>query len=385
MNHFYLRFAVFCISLSVTNQHNIFAQCSCSGGTAPATISYSRVLNTTNATSSTISFPQFDPSNGTLLCILLQDTISGVSSTVIQNIGSSSALFKDSLVVVNGISGPHCSITQIFSKVYGPTTLGADISTTFGPDSLFKNAKDSSYATDTTGYSGNGTVNFTYTLGGGLIVLSGGVNYNDQILTNYWGRFRLTYYYCQSNNTKCTNFKATKNGGNVDLQWQCANEQSNVNYQIQCGKTSYQFSTLATTPCSNEGSQATTSYNYQCAFPDGGNQSVCFRIKRTDSAGNVSYCPTRWLNPDAQGIQGCNIYPNPAQSSAIVEFQQMLTGNFSVELVNGSGSCVQRSNVTLSNNNQMKLNVSGLKKGLYMVFIKDPAHGQQVCSKVVVQ
>jgi len=222
-------------------------------------------------------------------------------------------------------------------------------------------------------------------LGGGLISLTGGVNYNDQILTNYWGKFKLTYYYCQSNNSQCTNFKATKNAGAVNLQWECTNEQTNVNYQIQCGKNSYQFSTLATIPCSIDGTQSNISYNYQCSFPQGDNQSLCFRIKRTDSAGNVSYCPTRWLNPNDQGIQGCNIYPNPTSSSAIVEFQQMLTGNFSVELVNSSGSCVQRGSVTLSNNNQMNLNVSGLKKGLYMLFIKDPLNGQQVCSKVLVQ
>jgi len=385
MKKIYLPFAVSCILFLLFTSQNISAQCSCSGGTSPATISYSRILSTTNASSSTVSFPQFDPSNGTLLCILLQDTISGVTTTVIQNIGSSSSLFEDSLIVVNGINGPHCSITQVFNKIYGPTTLGAGISTTFGPDSLFKNAKDSSYATDTTGYNGTGTVNFTYTLGGGLIALAGGVNYDDQILTNYWGRFRLTYYYCQANNSQCANFNATKNGGNINLQWQCANEQSNVNYQIQYSKNSYQFSTLAVTPSSNEGSQATTSYRYQCAFPQGDNQSLCFRIKRTDAAGDVSYCPTRWLNPDAQGVEGCNIYPNPAKSSATVEFQQMLTGNFSVELVNGSGSCVQRSNITLSNSNQMNLNVSGLKKGLYIVFIKDPIHSQQACSKLLVQ
>lgn len=384
MKNLYLHFAVFCILLLITSKQNIFAQCLCSGGTAPATISHTAILNTTNASSSTITFPQFDPANGTLLCILLQDTISGITTTVIQNTGSNSTSFEDSLVVVNTIGGPHCSINQLFSKTYGPTTLGANNSITYGPDSLFKNAMDSSYATDTTGYNGKGTVNFIYTLGGGLISLTGGVNYNDQILTDYWGRFRLTYYYCQSANNQCHSFTATKSPGNVNLQWQCSNEHGNVNYQIQCSKNSYQFSTIGNTPCAAEGSNNVT-YQYKCPIDQTDKDKLCFRIKRIDSAGNVSYCPTRVVNLDVQGIEGCNIYPNPARNNTVVEFDQMLTGNFSVELVNGSGSCVQRGNVTLSNSNQMKLNVSGLKKGLYMVFIKDPAHGQQVCAKLVVQ
>jgi type IX secretion system substrate protein len=383
MKNFYLRFTIFCILFS--GALGSYAQCSCSGGTAPNTVSYLQKLNTTNAASSTISFPQFDPSLGTLVCVTLQDTISGVTNTTIENSGSQKSLFSFLLTVANGINAPGISVTETFNKNYGPDSLAAGAGISYGPDSLFKNVKDSTCAKDTSGYQGKGSVNCIYTLNGGLTALAGGLNYNAQIVTNYWGSFRLTYNYCQAANNHCMHFKATKSKTSANLQWQCANEQKDVNYEIQCGKNGYQFSTVGHTPCATDGLLDTVSYQYQYTLAQTDKDKLYFRIKRTDSVGNVTYSPVRWVNLDVQGIAGCNIYPNPARSSVVVEFDQMLTGNFSVELVNGTGSCVQRSNLILSNNNQMNLNVSGLKKGLYMVFIKDPEHNQQIVSKVVVQ
>jgi hypothetical protein len=385
MNKFYMPGAVLCILVSFLIPKNISAQCSCSGGTAPATISYIQKLNPTNASSSTISFPKFDPSVGTLGCVSMLDTISGVTNTTITNSGSAEASFQFLLTVINGIAGPGVSVTETFTKNYGPDPLNALASITYGPDSLFKNVEDANFAKDTSGYQGKGTVDYTYTLNGGLMQLGGGLNYNAQIITNYWGSFQLTYYYCQAANNHCIQFKATKGGGCVNLQWESAKEQNNINYEIECGKDGNQFLPVGDTRSSTDGTVDTASYQYKYNLAQTDKHKLYFRIKRTDADGNVIYSPVRWVNLDAQGIAGCNVYPNPAKSSAVVEFDEMLTGNFLVELVNGTGSCVQRSNVTLTNNNQIKIDVSRLRRGLYLVYIKDPEHNQQLISKVVVQ
>jgi len=39
----------------------------------------------------------------------------------------------------------------------------------------------------------------------------------------------------------------------------------------------------------------------------------------------------------ADGISRCNVYPNPARRSATVEFDEMLTGKYLLELMNGKG------------------------------------------------
>ena len=93
MKNFYIRFAVFC-SFTVFTSYSLFAQCSCSGGTTPNSVTYLQQLNKTNAASSTISFPQFNPALGTLVCVKLEDTISGVTNSIIQNAGSTKNEFN---------------------------------------------------------------------------------------------------------------------------------------------------------------------------------------------------------------------------------------------------------------------------------------------------
>jgi hypothetical protein len=367
-------------------QQKALAQCSCSGNTAPSSVSYLEKITTTNAGSTTISFPQFNPSIGTLGCVLFQDTISGVTNTTIQNSGSNANEFQFLLTVANGMTGPGVSLTETFTQNFGPDSLAPNASITYGPDSLFTNVKDSSYAGDTAGYQGSGSVNYTYSLNGGLTALSGGLNYNSQIITNYWGSFRLIYYYCQANNNHCMHFTATKGNGCVNLQWQSSYETNGVNYQIQCGKNENAYNSCGQLESSVDSTtQDTASYQYKYNLTSADQNTIYFRIKRTDAQGNVSYSPIRWIDLNAQGIAGCNVYPNPAHVSTTVEFEQMLTGKYLVELLNGTGTCVQKSEVSLFSSNQISLNVGNLTKGLYFLHIKDESSSQEVVTKVLVQ
>jgi len=385
MKQFYILLAVLC-TLSISVSENLSAQCSCAGGASANTISYVQKINTTNAAASTISFPRFDPSTGALGCVLFQDTISGVTNTTIQNSGSTTTPFQFQLTVINGITGSGVSLNEISVANYGPTSLDAGASVTYGPDSLFKNVKDSSYASDTAGYQGKGSVDFTYTLGGGLKAIAGGLNYNAQIITNYWGSFRLTYFYCQDpskNNGHCINFKATKGTGCVNLQWESSHLPKNCNYEIDYSKDGNHFSSAGHT--SSQSGADTSSYQYKYNLSQSDKHKLYFRIKCTDTAGNVTYSPARWVNLDAEGIGGCNVYPNPARSSATVEFDEMLTGKYLLELSNGSGFCVQRKEVTLAGNNQMTIDVSTLRRGLYFLRMRDQSSNQQVVTKLMVQ
>ncbi|HLK27571.1 MAG TPA: T9SS type A sorting domain-containing protein [Puia sp.] len=388
MKKLYSVCAALCAFLSFSFQQNIQAQCSCSGGAVASSVSYLQKLSVTNAGSSTISFPKFDPSIGTLTCVLFQDTISGVTNTVIQNSGSTSTSFQFLLTVANGIAGPGNQINEVFTDTYGPNTLDAAASISYGPDSLFKNVKDSSYAKDTTGYQGKGTVNYVYTLNGGLAALQGGLNYNAQIITNYWGSFRLTYFYCQDpTNTRnhCIHLKATKGSGCVNLQWQSSNLPRNCSYQIDYSKDGNQFSSCGQTSSAQNVTNDTTDYQYKYNVSQTDKNRLYFRIRSTDATGNVTYSPVRWVNLDAQGIAGCNVYPNPARNTATVEFDEMLTGKYSLELVNSNGFSVQRKEVTLAGNNQMTIDVSNLRRGMYFLRMRDETSNQLVVTKVMVQ
>src|ERR1700722_17493981 len=103
MKKIYLLYAIFCILTGFISANTTFGQCSCAAGITPNSVTYLQTLKSTNAASSTISFPQFDPSLGTLTCVKFEDTISGVTSSIIQNSGSTTTLFSFLLTVANGM------------------------------------------------------------------------------------------------------------------------------------------------------------------------------------------------------------------------------------------------------------------------------------------
>src|SRR5580704_484038 len=156
------------------------AQCLCSGGIPATSVTYYNPLDTTNASTSTISFPQFDPSIGTLSCVSLTDTISGITTTNVQNTASTKTQYEFLLLVANNITGPGISVNEDFTKTYGPDSLSAGgspgDSITYGPDNIFTNVKDSTASTNTAPYLGLGSVNFVYALNGGLNSVEGGFN-----------------------------------------------------------------------------------------------------------------------------------------------------------------------------------------------------------------
>src|SRR6478735_4671446 len=208
MKHYYLRsvrlvaimLSFFCIS------HFTQAQCNCSVGVPATETIYSFVLPVTNLPNATISFPQFDPSVGTLSCVTFNYDISGVTTTGVRNYASSTALLDPSnpdyspdgkleyifqLTTSATITGPGVSVVRPFNRTYGPDSLGAfgtaEDTITYGPDNIFTNQTGTRSTTGLAAYQGNGTVNFSYGISGGLTTLKGGLNFNQKIITDYEG------------------------------------------------------------------------------------------------------------------------------------------------------------------------------------------------------
>src|SRR5579871_6129023 len=132
---------IFIVVLIIGIPRIVDAQCNCSP-TVPATpISYYSSFPATNAASTTVSFPQFNPSIGTLSCLSLSDTVTGVTTTSALNKASSSITYKFQLTVSNDLAGPSGSdidISNSYNRIYGPTTLARlgfpGDTVTYGPD-----------------------------------------------------------------------------------------------------------------------------------------------------------------------------------------------------------------------------------------------------------
>ncbi|HXB06856.1 MAG TPA: choice-of-anchor E domain-containing protein [Puia sp.] len=397
MNRVYT--TVFIIAMLIVNAPRItYAQCNCSA-TVPATpISYYSSFPATNAATTTVSFPQFNPSIGTLACVSLNDTVTGVSTTSALNKASSSVSYKFQLTVSNDLEGPPgggISISNSYNRVYGPTTLTRlgfpGDTVTYGPDTIFNNEIGfASTSSGTAAYLGTGTADFTYSLSGGVVSLQGGLNYTAGPTTDYWGAFKLTYYWCPASilATTIIDFTATPGNGAVLLQWQASNQQPNTQYEIQISTDGKNFYPVGEAEGDASATGTSTKYQYQYN-PDPANMGkLYFRIEEKDPSGKVSYSVVLVADPSASGKDNnvsYQTFPNPATNSLQVLFNGSQTGHFLVELVAASGQVVQKKAVTLTGSNQIRLDLSPQPvKGLYFLRTTDLTHEHSYVSKVFI-
>lgn len=386
------------IILIVCTPRIALSQCNCSATVAATPVSYYASFPTTNASSTTVSFPKFNPAIGTLNCLSLSDTITGVTTTNVQNLGPTQTIFKFLLTVADDLEGPaggNLSINNSYSTMYGPDTLapfGQPKDTiTHGPDTIIN--QEIGFASTTTGtsvYLGSGNVDFNYSLSGGLVSLKGGLNYNDQIITNYWGNFKLTYYWCPATilSTTIQDFSATPSNGAVLLQWLANNQQPNTQYEIQISKDGKSFYPVGQAEGDASATGASAKYQYQYHPDPSGLGKLYFRIQQTDASGKLSYSDVLVVDPTGAGKDNpvsYQTFPNPATNSLQVMFNNNQTGRFIVELVSTSGQVVQRKAVTLAGGNQIRLDLNPQPvKGLYFLRTSDLTHDHSYVSKVFI-
>jgi hypothetical protein len=372
------------------------AQCTCSGGAPATAIVYNTVLPVSSAATSSVGFPQFNPAIGTLSCLSLDDTITGVSVTHVTNTGPTKTKFQFLLTVSNDIEGPPgggFSEIDPFVKPYGPDSLdlfgNPGDSITYGPDTIFNQNVNHSHSTNTGPFLGVGSVNFTYTINGGLTSLQGGLNYNDQITTTYWGNFSLTYYWCPTIilATSIENFTASPQGGNLLLQWISTNELNNTTYEIQTSTDGKQFTDVGQTESSPLTAGSTAKYQYQYHPDQAVVGKLYFRIRQTDANGKISYSTILVISPDGQNGAPISYqtFPNPATNSLLFQFNSNQTGRYMLELINTAGQVILQKPVTLTGTSQIRLDLSPQPvKGLYYLRTKDLTHDQEYVSKVLI-
>lgn len=396
MKRVYFSLLAICICMMASYPRIAFAQCTCSGGLPATAIVYNTALPVSSSPTSTVSFPQFNPAIGSLSCLTLQDTMTGVSTTHVQNTGPVKTKFQFLLTVSNDIEGPPgggFSSIDPFVKPYGPDSLDmfgtVGDSITYGPDTVFNHNIDHSSTTNTAPYLGLGTVNFTYTINGGLTSLQGGLNYNDQITTTYWGNFTLTYYWCPAVvlATNIVDFTAGPNGKDLLFQWTTANELNNTTYEIQISTDGKQFTGIGQTESDPSTTGSTAKYQYQYHPNQAAVGNLYFRIRQTEADGKVSYSKVIVVSPG--GAYGAPIsyqtFPNPATNSLIFQFNNNQTGRYMLELINVSGQVILQKPMTLTGTSQITLDLSPRPvKGLYYLRTRDLTHNQEYVSKVLI-
>lgn len=368
------------------------AQCNCEGGIPATPLSYYIILDTTDAPSSVISFPKFDPATGILNCVTFFDTLSLVSRSNVQNTASVPVTYRFLLNVTNEFSGPGISVDESSTRIYGPSLLSKQgdpgDSTFYGPDTLFKNSSHQTATSNVTGYMGLGTADFTYTVNGGLISTQGGLNYDYQIVSRYWGAFRLTYYWCPQSilATNIKNFVAVKSNKRIDISWITDNEETTNTYEIQISKDGRRFTGIGTKKADPVTQGASAKYAYQYNPDQIASGKLYVRIKQTDVNGKVSYSAIRVLDLDKEGASGFTLSPNPVVNRLGVQFDGILNGKYRLDLTNQVGQLIHSEALNLKNQSSFQLNLKNTAApGIYYLRIKDENNTQVYTGKVMIQ
>ena len=368
------------------------AQCTCSGGAPATAVTYFSQLDTTDAPSSTISFPKFNPTIGILSCVTFRDTLSLISTSDVTNTASVPVSYRFLLSVTNDIDGPGISINESATRTYGPTLLGqsGDPSdhAVYGPDTLFKFSTHATNSSNVASYLGStGNVNFNYTVNGGLISTQGGINYTYQIVSKYWGAFSLTYYWCPNAvlATNIKNFSAYLKDKTVLLKWLTENKTPGTMYEIEYSWDGNNFTGIGQTDPKDLAGN-TTPHEFEFNPGSSTSNKLYFRIKQIDANGKVTYSAIRVVNMNENAAAGFVVYPNPVTRRVSMQFDRSLSGNYVIEVTNLSGQRMYNRMIRLNNNNNVQFDMTNPPpSGMYYLKITDTKTNLSYSNKLIIR
>lgn len=391
MKHYLLKSATMLCFLVVLIPRKGNAQCTCEEGVQPDSVIHTFTLNPTSNFNSTISFPRFNPSIGTLYCLALTSTVTAINNLGIRNLDSLQRDYEFLYTQAIGLSGPGLSASSNTNRTYGPITLdafgGLSDSAHFGPDTPFKNFTIIRNVSNIAGYLGTGNVNINFTNTGSTLLLQGSNNYRSTVTTFASGEFRLAYYWCQSVilSANIRSFSAVKDNNRVNLSWQVENEEANNTYELQMSRNGKQFSAIRKFGAGNthEGAAA---YEFQYLPEQAINGKIYFRIKQVNATGKVTYSVVRFVDAD-QSVKpgGVTVYPNPVRNQVSIQFGKALNGDYKVELISLTGQVVYQRMHRMNNTNSILFDIPGTPAGIYYLRASNTRDNETFTSKLTVQ
>jgi hypothetical protein len=392
MKNLYLRGLLVSACIFIFIHPSLFAQCTCTGGIPATAIDQSISISPTTTSTLNFSFQQFNPAIGNLSCVSLHDTITGSSVTGAGNTGPDSTAFLFQLTLTNKITGPGITMTHVFNSVHGYDTLAPfgipGDTITYGPENIITFPTGFGSTGGNAAYLGLGTVNFAYSINGGMITLDGGSNYNSSVTTVIGGTLRLTYYWCPTValGAAISNFSVFKKNGNISLQWLGTTDQQDIIYEIDYSNDNEHWLATGTVPAGSAPAGTVAQYQYQYNPTKADVGDIYFRIKRTDAEGNVIYSVIKAVNLQMEDQRpGIQIYPNPVNQKILIQFDEQQTGNYVLELVGTTGQVIARKQVQLSGASITNMDLSNKPaSGIYFLRAVNTANNRQFLTKVIV-
>jgi hypothetical protein len=360
------------------------AQCTCSDGSTPDSISYSQYLDSIVTTNTTISFPQFDPTAGILRCFRLSDSVTTVVSYNLENDLPYSDDYNFETFRRSQFTGPAGFFSSITStpKDYGPYSLAPKDSigdnVDIGPDTTFNQRFQQQYGSSDPAFYGTGTVSFNYLTTSTFTILTGSDNAIFKLRAYTRLNVQLVYYWCPLSilETHLTNFTTSLKDNNVIVQWNVNDPRPAAKYEIEMSSDGKEFKNLGKATSSVSGMLSSYKFVYNPDMNFTGN--LFFRIKQTDYEGKFLYSEIRTVTINKNNQAAYSLYPNPAVSGINIQFLKTIAGDYEVELINNNGQSIFLKKYSINQNGS--INIEWPHKpaaGIYFLKVRDLKNNTQ--------
>jgi hypothetical protein len=349
----------------------LHAQCSAS----LKNVSYSTVLNGTGNNSWGFLFPQFDPSQGTLIAVSIKANISLGYSFSLENNSASSVTYNVSVKRRDSISSSDLSspLNNITSQNYGSFNLNASDGVSGSGSDHASHVKtmllnnfliNDSVTSNVVPFIGTSYAVFNYNPAT-ITTVTGSSSYSFTSFANDTMHFSLTYYYCNTVllSTTITDLTASKqNDKTIKLSWTTQNELANRIYVIQKSDDGINFNETDSIRSIIENISSDYSDNYFISPSD--RNTIYFRLKIIDENGDVNYSEIRMVHLD-ENDPGIYLYPNPSNSFININFNG-IPGNWQTDVFADNGQLIQRN--YFANANSAHINfISKPASGVYFI------------------
>lgn len=306
-------------------------------------ITYDTLITGNGNNSHVFTLPQFDPAIGTLLSANINSTISLNYGFTLKNVEAMQRDFSVSVGRYDHYTSTALSTayTNLLDTNIGSFLLNPGDSVKKNPYTILSRySQNDSVTSDIVNFLGNNSVAFnytpiTYTSLTGSDIYYYSANANDTI------RFSITYYYC--NNSILANdlisFSATKTKSEIiKLSWTMANARSDRNYEIQEGADGIVFSDIASIADDDN-----LNYEYDYTLSALEKEDIYFRLKITNSSGQVKYSEIRMIDlNDPNASTPAFLYPNPSGDYINIVINDPGLNNWDASIYSSSGILMQK-------------------------------------------
>ncbi len=155
-------------------------------------------------------------------------------------------------------------------------------------------------------------------------------------------------------------FTAIADGNKVRLNWEAANEQDILTYEVERSLTPTNFTHLSFVNSLQQVRSAYTDYDHGPAM--GWNY---YRLKIIDKFGHFTYSPVRPVK-FSKGLEEIKIFPNPATVVLNIQLPSSYIGQITLQVYNIDGKFISSLKPTA---NMILVNVSSLSAGTYIIQI----------------